>query len=231
MVTSGRTLTINAGALTDTAAVLTFVGSNEADNDATVIVTGGAGNDLLTAGAEKSNFAGGIGIDTFTFVSANLTLSDTLSGGTGNDILSMSDNSTVEDSDFTNITSVEIFTQQDTNETIGLTLGALANASGLTTVTGVGTGADVVTVGAGFTNALRVNLGAGVATDTIDASSSAATLTVASNETDFTTADTIKGGSGSLDEILITGDGGNAAFGSGVTGFEKVTTVGTTAVQ
>jgi Ca2+-binding RTX toxin-like protein len=226
MVTTGRTLTVNAAALTDTGAFLTFVGSDEADTDATVVVTGGAGNDLLTAGAEKTNFSGGGGIDTFTFASANLTLSDTISGGLGVDILLISDASTVEDADFTNITSVETLTVVDVAQTI--TLGAFANASGLATITGNGARVDTVTVGAGFTNALRINLATG--NDNINASASAAALTIAAAAASITTNDALVGGTSTGDVLSLTADndGTGAVFGGTVSGIDTITVVAST---
>ena len=216
-------LTVNAAALTDTGAFLNFT-SNE-NSTATINVTGGAGADVFTAGTEKSNFSGGSGIDTFNFTSAQLTVDDTIAGGTGVDILNMSDAATVIDADFTNVTSVETLVGATTNT---VTLGALANASGLATITGTGAVVDTVTVGAGFTNALRVNIATG--NDSISASASAAALTIAAAAASITTDDALVGGTGTGDVLSLTADNSTtgAVFGSSVSGFETITVVAST---
>ena len=86
---------------------------------------------------------------------ANLTSADTIAGGAGTDTLAMSDNSTVVDADFTNVTGVETLSYG--NNTLTLTLGSASNASGLATITD-GTANASITVGAGHTNALAVGL-------------------------------------------------------------------------
>lgn len=229
-VAATKTMVVDATALTNSEAVLTFDGSLEADG--AFSVTGGAGADVITAGAGNDILAGGAGNDTFIFINANLTEADTLAGGDGNDTLSMSDSSTNVDADFTKVTSVETVTQRDATDTLTITLGALALAAGVSTLTGNGAANDSVTVGSGFTGALTFNIATG--NDSIDASSSTSTLTVAAAAASITAADTLKAGSGTSDVLKITADDDvtGAALGSSVTGFETITVAAsTTATQ
>ena len=219
-IAAGRSLTVDGSNLTT--GVLTLDASNE--NNGSVIVLGGSANDVITGSASTlgDNLSGGAGDDGFTFASANLTSADTVSGGTGADTLTISDASTVTDASFTNITSVETLTQGTTNANQTITLGALANASGLTTITGNGTGVDVVTVGAGFTNALRINIGTG--DDNIAASASAAAVNVRANAASVTAADTLQGGTSTGDVLTLTADNdGTGAITTLMTGFETIT--------
>ena len=215
-------LTVNAAALTDSGAVLTFV-SNE-NSTATINVNGGAGADVITAGTEKSNFSGADGNDTFVFASAAFTLDDTVAGGNGTaDAISMSDVSTVVDADFTKVMGVEVFTQKDATENMDLTLGALAMASGLNTVTGNGAADDDVTIGVGFTSALTVNIATGV--DSVNGGASTAALTIAAAAASVVADDTLVGGSSANDVIKLTADNGGAVFGATVSGFETINVV------
>jgi len=218
-------LTVNAAALTNTAAALTWESGES--STATINVTGGAGADSLTAGTEKSNYSGGGGTDTFIFTEGYLTSADTLAGGDGTDILSIAGASTVVDADFTNVTSMETLTQATTNQAQNITLGSLADAAGLATITGNGTGVDTITVGAGFDNALTFNVG-GAANEVFDASASAAAINVAAAAASITTDDTLKGGTGSSDSITLTANSDTAVFGANVTGFETITVTAAT---
>jgi Ca2+-binding RTX toxin-like protein len=217
-IAAARSLTIDGSNLTT--GVLTVVGSNETNGS--LIVLGGAANDAITGSTSTlgDSLSGGAGDDTFTFTSASLTAADTISGGTGNDTLTFSDASTVTDASFTNITSVENLTNGLLNANQTITLGALANASGLTTITGNGTGADVVTVGAGFTNALRINLVTG--NDNIAASATAAAINVRANAAAVDANDTLQGGTGTGDVLTLTADNGTATT-TLMTGFETIT--------
>jgi len=94
-VAAGMTLTVNAVALGASHA-LTFDGS--AETDGSFSITGGAGDDVLTGGAQNDGFnltqggndtaSGGAGNDTFSFGTA-FTASDTIDGGANSDTLSL----------------------------------------------------------------------------------------------------------------------------------------------
>jgi len=94
-VAAGVTLTVDAVALGASHA-LTFDGS--AETDGSFSITGGAGDDVLTGGAQNDGFnltqggndtaSGGAGNDTFSFGAA-FTASDTIDGGANSDTLSL----------------------------------------------------------------------------------------------------------------------------------------------
>lgn len=233
MGAAGATLVINAAALTSASATFTLNASGE--TVANVSVTGGAGNDLITGGAMNDNISGGAGNDSITFASANFTLADTVAGADGDDTIIISDAATVVDADFTNVTSVKTLQAATATALTAVTLGTLAQAAGITAVKGVTTGAlTAVTVGADYTSGtVTVTIGAGnVSVDTISASASAATLKVSVAGTDLSTTgiDVITGGTGTSDELSITGGAATltAAKLATVTAMEKFTIAGTT---
>jgi len=79
-IAAGKTLTVNAAALIDTGATLTFNGT-ASELDGSLIITGGNGNDTLTGGAFTDTLSGGIGADRLT---GGLS-ADVLTGGAGAD--------------------------------------------------------------------------------------------------------------------------------------------------
>lgn len=202
-IAAAKSLTISGSNLTT--GVLTVNGASESNGS--LIVVGGGGADQITGTASTlgDNLSGGAGDDNFIYATANLTLLDTIAGGSGADTLTINNASTRLDSDFTNITGVETLTV-GTGLAQTITLGALANASGLTTITGSTTGIDTVTVGAAFTNALRINLGVGAANDVIDGSASAAAINFRSLVQDIAAGDVLKGGSSTGDVLTLTID-------------------------
>jgi Ca2+-binding RTX toxin-like protein len=105
-------------------------------------------------------------------------------------------------------------------------LDALANASGLSRITGTTSSVDTITVGAGFTNAIEVVLNTG--DDNVSASASAAALTISAAAASITTSDTLVGGTGTGDVLSLTADSGVATFGSSLSGFETITIVAAT---
>ena len=181
----------------------------------------GTGNDTVNSGAAN---------DTIVSTSANLTSNKTIDGGAGTDILSLStDGSTVIDSDFTNISNVETLTAAADSQ-MTITLGALAKDAGIATVTLTDTtAADTLTVGAGFTNALAVNLRSdGTAGATVSAAAYTGTLTVNAAATDLDSNASTTEGTGTADELKITGSAALTVVDlQSVTNVEKVTAVGT----
>ena len=118
----------------------------------------------------------------------------------GTDTITVSNDATVVDADFTLVTNVEAVSGGGAGVDLDLTLGALADAAGVRTVTFTDEAAagDTVTIGAGFTSALTVVLDdAASFTNVVDASAYVgAGLTVKANSTDLdavTTAQTITG--------------------------------------
>ena len=131
--------------------------------DGKVSITGGSGNDTITASA-SANFGdtivAGAGNDTVQVAYDGLTSADAIAGGDGTDTIKFTTAGAVEDVDFTSVTGIEIAATNGAKMT-DLILGANALAAGITTVTFSDTDDhDKVTVGAGFTRDLTVNLDA-----------------------------------------------------------------------
>jgi Ca2+-binding RTX toxin-like protein len=214
-VADGATLTIDGSSLTtdDIAIDLTL------DTNGVNVVKGGSGVDSITGSASDlgDTLEGNAGVDTFSFATANFTSLDTVKGGAGNDVIKMVDASTVIDADFTNVTSVKELTFGTTGHAQTYTIGALAGAAGIDTIT-TGTGTNSVTISAS-NSATTVALAAG--TDTVNAAAATTAVTVTIAETSLTAADTLTGGTAS-DTITLTSDGGTGDF-TNVSGFETIT--------
>jgi len=108
-----------------------------------------------------------------------------------------------------------------------ITLGALAAASGVVAVnfTDVNT-ADVLTLGAGFTNNMSVNFAADGAVHTVNAAAYTKVLTVnlLTSELDSNEL-ALVGGTGTADHLIVTIDADDNLQLDGMTGIEKITTV------
>jgi hypothetical protein len=149
---SSAAVTIKGGAGNDTL-------QGNAGNDT---ITGGAGTDGITYTGGNDTLSGGAGVDTFSFtgtlLAANSVASNTttVDGGAGTDIVTVStDATTLVDADFDGFTSVETFTSSD--GTNSFTLGAKADASGISTIN-LGDGADLLTLtDVDFDNATTIN--------------------------------------------------------------------------
>jgi len=222
---SYETITVNASALTTGVATI----DASAENDSKVVIIGGGAADIITASTSANfgdNISGGAGNDTIKLsADGALTYIDTIDGGAGDDTLSFVASSTVADVDFTNVSSIKTLSSNaaaDNSVFTSLTLGALAQAAGVSVITTTGTGNDVVTVGAGFTNALTVNLATG--DDKVDGSASAAALSIAAAAASITANDTIKGGTSTGDTLSLTADDGTATT-TLMTGIDTITVV------
>ncbi|MDD2697778.1 MAG: calcium-binding protein [Arcobacteraceae bacterium] len=154
------------------------------------------------------NYLGGTGADTIKMVGTQFDSDDTIDGGSGTDILWLTNSSYIGDSAFTNVKSVE--TLKLGSGVHNVTLGALAEAAGITTIdtsaittealtidlTGTSgnititghDGADIITIGQG-----NNTINAGLGDDTIKA--------VVAN---LTTADVIDGQGGTNDSLVLT---------------------------
>ena len=184
-----------------------------------VSVSGGTGDDTInasayttgimkvTAGTGDDNISGEAGADIFVFANANLNSADTISGGAGNDIIQMSDDSVVVDSDFTNATSIHTLTTTGSNLKLTATLGKNAADAGLTQVTLTETDfVNKVTVGSGFDEDLTVTISTDLtAADSVIATNYTKTLTVKAADTsvdDSTNVNTLTGNASAGTEIL-----------------------------
>ena len=197
----------------------TYTSTSTADEDVAATagdntISTGDGADTITGGTGADNISGQNGDDIFKFASANLSSSDTVAGGAGGDTLHMTDDSTVVDSDFTNITSVEAITST-ADKDLTLTLGSAAAAAGVVEVTLTGDASgdtDTVTVGAGFTNNLTINLDDDAQDkNVVSASAYTKNLTVV-------TSDTFHGETGSTEIASLTGGLGTDTLQVAVTG-------------
>lgn len=189
-------------------------------------MTGGAGNDTLTAnGVAGTSLAGGAGNDVIRMGTADTQwdTSDSIAGGDGNDTIQAEGNSTVVDADFTNVTGIEKLASGSTaGNTLTATLSTLAKAAGVVSVVG-GTGTDSVTFQSAYdATTVDVTLGNG-GDDTVTVDGTTATLIVRETETGLTANDNLTGGSGTSDELVVTGDGGNASLDNSFLAFEKIT--------
>jgi Ca2+-binding RTX toxin-like protein len=200
-VASGATMTVDASAL-GAADTLTFNGTAESDGGFSFLA--GAGNDVLTGGAQADSFAmtaggidtvqGGGGNDTFNF-GATLTVSDTVDGGAGSDTLTLSGSSyssfTFGAATMTNVEKLVLASAAS----YGLTFNDANVAAGQTlTVDG-----SVITLG----NTLNLDFSADTdGTFDIIGGHGMTTATFAGN---FTAADQFTGGSGN-DRLVLNGD-------------------------
>jgi hypothetical protein len=135
-VTGTDTVTLTAteaGATVNSAAgVNTTV--NASTSSAAVTLSGNTGNDTFTAGSGADNLSGGNGNDVFRFLSTNFTDADTVSGGNDADTIQITDNATVVDIDFDDVSSVETLLLSGTG-TSSVVIGTEAYAAGIRTVT------------------------------------------------------------------------------------------------
>jgi S-layer protein len=149
-------VTIKGGAGNDT-----LQGNAGADT-----ITGGAGTDTITYTGGNDTLSGGAGVDTFQFTGTLLAANSaaanttTVNGGAGTDIVQVTTTgTTLVDADFDGFSSVETLTSA--NGTNSYTLGANADASGISTFNG-GTGIDTFDLSdVDFDNAITIDAGAG----------------------------------------------------------------------
>lgn len=207
------------------------------------IADGGVGNDTLDLnGTGNSILRGGDGNDTFRiFTTTDFNANDTLEGGAGTDALEVI-GGTYADAALTNVSSVERLVAR-AGATSDITLGAEALEAGIVRVDLTDLGADKLTVAAGYTANLQVNLSGG---DDVVSTGSGSDListgignnvisTGAGNDiirvsgSELTTADKIAGGDGS-DTIELDVTSGSVfaqADLTNVTGVERFAVVST----
>jgi S-layer protein len=153
---ASASVTIKGGAGNDT-----LTGNAGADT-----ITGGAGTDTIVYTGGNDTLSGGAGVDTFQFTGTLLAANSaaanttTVNGGAGTDIVQVTTTgTTLVDADFDGFSSVETLTSA--NGTNSYTLGANADASGISTFNG-GTGIDTFDLSdVDFDNAITIDAGAG----------------------------------------------------------------------
>jgi hypothetical protein len=201
--------------------VLTVNAAAEADGR--LVVLGGGGADVITGTASLfgDSLSGGTGNDTFT-MGANLSNLDTILGGAGIDTISVSGSNAGVDTAFTNVTQVEVLTDSAAATNV---FGALALASGITTVNLFTGGVDSLTIGAGYTAAITVNQAATGEADVVSAAGSSSALNlVVSNAAGTGAGGTYTGGTSTGDVLTfnLSGGGITQAALATLTGFETV---------
>lgn len=241
VVDTGKTMTVNAAALTNSNANFEFDGKFESDSfnitggngadslqggNGNDVIDAGSGDDLIGGNAGVDNLKGGVGNDRFVTSSSDFTAADTLDGGTGTDTLYIFDNGAVGDAQFAKVTSVETIASGDSMNSVNgltLTLGALARAAGVATIDGSKNGGQNhnIDITAAFNGALTVTLGEGGSNDRV-VSASASQLTINALSGELGEFDTLTGGSGTTDTLRLTANGGDALLDN-VTNFETVT--------
>lgn len=112
--------------------------SNPANTQSADIQAPSANVRTFTTTDQVDVFTGGVGNDIFRSTSGNLQAFDTLNGGVGTDTLNFIDNAPVFDAQFQNVSSIEALTAVN-----NLTLGALASAAGINSITLGGTQQNV----------------------------------------------------------------------------------------
>ena len=155
-------------------------------------ITGGDGNDSIFGGADADNISGDAGDDTFSATSADITgLAETVSGGTGTDVLELTGGGTFDLSNAT-LDIIELISGSASADTI-------TGTSAADTIAGGG-GADEISAGEGANlisgGADADNLIGGTGADTFAATSA-----------DITgLAETVSGGTGT-DVLALNGGG------------------------
>jgi Ca2+-binding RTX toxin-like protein len=176
LVTAGNVATVNASAYT-TSIVLTggdnadsFTGGSAADT-----ISAGAGNDTINGGSGSDSLSGGDGNDRFDFASGAFIAGDTVAGGAGtNTVNLLAASQTIVDSAFANKTLIQnLNTLNVGGGSNSITLGSLAQAANLSSVTG-GDGSDVINASA-MTSGVSLQGDAG--TDTLTGGAAADTIT------------------------------------------------------
>ena len=250
VVADGKTLTVNASALSS-AANFIFDGSAEnglgrfnvtggagintltggTDNDT---LTGGANNDIITGGGGDDTLTGNAGNDFFLTLSTDLTAADTINGGSNaaaGDTLQFTDAgpASLVDAQFTLVTGVENITFSGPGPT-SITLGsnAFKSGAGVKKITGT-SGVDTVVIGAGYTGAITVDV-SNNGTDSIQAGGSTADLTIVANDASDINTDTLVGGSNAGDVLELVATGGLVDL-TNVSGFETLNITGSVATN
>ena len=228
-----KTVVVNAGTLASTA-TLNFTAGTDLGH---LSITGGAGADTITAGtggdtidggAGGDSIVGGTGVDSILGgvgddiinMAGNLTASDIINGGDGNDTLIVS--AIPSGALGTNVTGIETLQVAYYSGSAGISLDA--TTVGVTTIdlkTDGQSGTAVTLVG-GFNGSPIVKIGAG---DKVINNANIA-LTVKGDITDFTSATTFTGGTG-VDTINITAAAGSADL-SGATAIDTINVVAAT---
>lgn len=228
VVTSVTPITVDASALTDGQDSFTLViGASVQDSDFSFNVTGSSTAttvDKQNTGINNNlNFTGGTGVDTLRIAGSDAGSTVIFNGNGGTDRIIQTGGSILTDDGFIGLSLVEVL---GADTAINAVLGSRAAGAGIVRVDGTANN-DLLTVGAGYTGSLLVNLGSG--NDNVSALLSAATLTFAAASGEFTNADNLRGGTGTGDTVSLTGPSGTADLTT-TNGVERITVANNSSV-
>jgi len=190
------------------------------------ILTGG-GDDAITASVSTygDSISAGAGNDNITIATAQLTSNDSIDGGSGSiDTITFSDNGTIADVAFSNVSNIEKVVLGSGANT--LVAGVEFQDSGAATIVG-SSSADAITIGSGVTRNITIDLAA-AGSDSVVATGYTGSLTINIDEANLTSGDTLTGGSGQdiLNITMSTNSASSSTDLSKVTKFETIKTVG-----
>jgi hypothetical protein len=193
-----ETLTVSGAKATK---VLNITGGAGADT-----ITGGAVNDIINGADGKDSIIGsaggndsinaGAGDDTIN-MGAVLTTDDTINGGEGTDILSVT---ALSSAALTNVTNVETLSLSGATSTATLTSNLSFTSIDMGSVDDT---AQVLTLSTGYTNATTVSVDAG--DKVVNTANVALTVTAVAADLQAVDSTTITGGTG-VDTLIVTAD-------------------------
>jgi len=243
---TATTFTVDGSQL-DAGEDLTFANNSTATVVPTVSVTGGAGSDgltggsgndtliggdgtdNLTGGAGIDSLVGGNGVDTFTVATlahfVGLLSPETISGGAGNDILSITATGTVNASDLLAINSVETISLASAGTQTVVLSDAVFTANGATTLAITEVAGATISVnasGLSAANSVQITTSDAAVNQTLVGGAGNDTFTIVLGTGTIAAGDTITGGAGTDTVILGTVSNGTINF-TGVTGIETMT--------
>ena len=198
------------------------------------VLNGGEGNDSIHAGTGNDSITAGGGTDKIYFGGAgegSLTTNDSIVGDGTDTLVFGAASNTLVDADFTNVTGIQTVSTSAADKNLSLTLSTQADESGLSVITGaygdLGTATNTITATSSFNNAMTITGGAN-ATENVDFSNSTSAVTFNISESNLTSADTIKGGSGTGDVLNVTASAAGSAALQNVSGFETINIIAST---
>jgi len=201
-------INVNASALSDPADSLKVVlAASLDDDDYMFTITGSSTQTIvekLNLGVDNNvSFIGGTGVDTLIINGGDLGSTISMDGGAGDDVIAQSGGLLTDDG-FVNVSNVEVLTGSQPG-TLNAVLGGEADQAGIVRIEDT-TGNDRVILDAAFNNDLRINLAGG--DDSFSGANSNSKITFDANGA-LTAADTLVGGKGVSDTLIIGAETAN----------------------
>jgi Ca2+-binding RTX toxin-like protein len=201
-------INVNASALSDPADSLKVVlAASLDDDDYMFTVTGSSTQTIvqkLNLGVDNNvSFIGGTGVDTLIIDGGDLGSTISMDGGAGDDVISQSGGLLTDDG-FVNVSNVEVLTGFTAGK-INAVLGGEADQAGIVRIDDTA-GNDRVILDAAFNNDLRIDMEGG--NDSFSGANSNSKITFDANGS-LTAADTLVGGKGVADSIILGAETAN----------------------